>query len=295
MNAPIVLVLASGLIFLVTLGGALVPVFFRLGHTRLQMGVSFSAGLMFGLAILSMLPHAMLCVGSIQSVLNLMVIGFLATFFLQRVFHFHAHEINSPQGGKKDDSQAHAVGHTLCEDQHHQVVWIGVLLGLTLHSIMDGVAVGASISLQELGHGSTIGVGTSLAVLLHKPFDAFALSTLLVFAGVSDRKRAVVNLFFAMVTPVSAGLFFTGVTQWIQSNPAWLGYALAFCAGTFLCIACADLLPELQFHQHDRVKLSFCLILGVTVAILLSTICHRHHSHLDLHEGKHPSPNAEVH
>ncbi len=38
--------------------------------------------------------------------------------------------------------------------------------------------------------------------------------------------------------------------------------ALAFSAGTFLCIALSDLLPELQFHSHDRLKLSISLIAG---------------------------------
>ena len=42
--------------------------------------------------------------------------------------------------------------------------------------------------------------------------------------------------------------------------------ALAFSAGTFLCIAMSDLLPELQFHQHDRGKLSAALLLGLGVA-----------------------------
>jgi zinc and cadmium transporter len=42
--------------------------------------------------------------------------------------------------------------------------------------------------------------------------------------------------------------------------------ALAFSAGTFLCISLSDLLPELQLHRHDRVKLSIALLLGLAVA-----------------------------
>ena len=47
------------------------------------------------------------------------------------------------------------------------------------------------------------------------------------------------------------------------------GLALAAAAGTFLCIACADLLPELQFHSHDRLKLSLALAAGLGVALLI--------------------------
>ena len=39
-----------------------------------------------------------------------------------------------------------------------------------------------------------------------------------------------------------------------------LGWALAFSAGTFLCISLGDLLPEVHFHSHDRLWLSVQLI-----------------------------------
>jgi zinc and cadmium transporter len=55
-------------------------------------------------------------------------------------------------------------------------------------------------------------------------------------------------------------------------DPAFLGGALAFCAGTFLCIACADLLPELQFHSHDRLKLSLALAAGLGITVVLGQV-----------------------
>jgi zinc and cadmium transporter len=47
-----------------------------------------------------------------------------------------------------------------------------------------------------------------------------------------------------------------------STSSAVTGGALAFSAGTFLCIALSDLLPELQFHSHDRLKLSVALLAG---------------------------------
>ena len=44
--------------------------------------------------------------------------------------------------------------------------------------------------------------------------------------------------------------------------------ALAFSGGTFLCIALSDLLPELQFHAHDRTKLSVALLAGFLLMLL---------------------------
>jgi zinc and cadmium transporter len=75
-----------------------------------------------------------------------------------------------------------------------------------------------------------------------------------------------------LVSPVGAVLFYFGASHFAGSDAAFLGCALAFCAGTFLCIASSDLLPELQFHSHDRFKLSVALLAGLTVAVLIKQL-----------------------
>ncbi len=61
-------------------------------------------------------------------------------------------------------------------------------------------------------------------------------------------------------------LFFLGLSDESAEQSLLISRALAFSAGTFLCIALSDLLPELQFHQHDRIKLSAALLLGLALA-----------------------------
>jgi zinc and cadmium transporter len=78
---------------------------------------------------------------------------------------------------------------------------------------------------------------------------------------------------------LGALLFYVGASHLFATNPAFLGSALAFCAGTFLCIACADLLPELQFHAHDRLRLSLALLSGIGVAVLIGQFEHSGHDH----------------
>jgi zinc and cadmium transporter len=73
-------------------------------------------------------------------------------------------------------------------------------------------------------------------------------------------------------------LFYIGLSSESPTSPL-LAYALAFSAGTFLCISLSDLLPELQFHDHDRVKLSIALIAGLALAMgvgKLEGLVHRH-------------------
>ena len=156
---------------------------------------------------------------------------------------------------------------------------MGVAVGLSLHSIFDGLAMAAAVASGTHGHGEALGLGTALAVILHKPFGALAIITLMAASGATRVSRHFVNLAFALVTPLGALLFYFGAETWAHTHPAWLGCALAFCAGTFLCIACADLLPELQFHKHDRIKLSLALLAGVGVAIIISRFGHADHEH----------------
>jgi zinc and cadmium transporter len=80
------------------------------------------------------------------------------------------------------------------------------------------------------------------------------------------------NGLFALASPLGAALFYFGAAHFAGSHGAVLGCALAFCAGSFLCIASSDLLPELQFHSHDRFKLSVALLAGLSVAILIKQL-----------------------
>jgi zinc and cadmium transporter len=120
---------------------------------------------------------------------------------------------------------------------------------------------------------AAVGFGTFLVIFLHKPFDSLTLGTLLSLGHWSTRTRHIVNLAFSMLIPFGIVLFYLGLSGW-QDGQTIVSSALAFSAGTFLCIAMSDLLPELQFHQHDRVKLSGALLLGLALAWSLGLVEH---------------------
>jgi len=149
---------------------------------------------------------------------------------------------------------------------------VGTALGLTLHSLLDGLALAAAVAAGAHGHVRLAGLGVALVVILHKPFDSMAVSTLMTAGGSSRSSRHLLNWAFALVSPIGAGLFYFGASQVAGSNAAFLGCSLAFCTGTFLCIAGSDLLPELQFHSHDRFKLSIALIVGLMVAVVIKQL-----------------------
>jgi len=274
-HSPTALLLCYCLLaFLAAWAGGAMPSLFKLTHTRLQLGVSFVAGLMLGLSLLGLLPHAVHEIGSVHRSTAWLLAGFLVMFLLQRFLPFHHHDVAE---GSPTEPCGHT--HSLAERSARSLSWMGVALGLSLHSVFDGLAMAASVASDAQTQGGVLGLGTALAVILHKPFGALAITTLMAASGAARSFRNWINLAFACVTPVGAMLFFLGAGPWAYGHPAWLGSALAFCAGTFLCIAGADLLPELQFHRHDRVKLSLVLLAGIGVALLIVRLGHAGHEH----------------
>jgi len=172
--------------------------------------------------------------------------------------HDHGHELH--------EAHSHHA-HTLADKSAQQLSWVGTALGMTLHSLLDGLALAASVMAAKQGQERLAGLGVAMVVILHKPFDAMAVTTLMTAGGSSRASRHLLNGLFALASPLGAVLFLLGASQFADSNGVFLGCSLAFCTGTFLCIASSDLLPELQFHSHDRFKLSVALLAGLGVAL----------------------------
>lgn len=281
MIAPIVpLTYYCLLIIAASVVGGMIPHWFRLTHRGMQIAISFVAAMMFGVGILHMLAHALTEAQQSSAspdsanvtILLWMVAGWVTMFFIERFFCFHHHDVES-------DSAGHIHEHEeACQHHHgHDVTWSGAALGLTLHSLLEGVALAASV---QHDHGSLqlAGLGTFLVIFLHKPFDSMTIAMLMARGGWSPRARLVVNGLFALAIPVGAALVLVGLATGDNSSML-VAYALAFSAGTFLCISLSDLLPELQFHDHDRVTLSAALLLGLALSIgvgKLESLAHRH-------------------
>ena len=284
-----------------SLVGGWVPLLLRLTHRRMQIAISFVAGVMLGVGLLHLLPHSYYELESIDGTVWWVLVGFMLMFFLERFFHFHHHDapddLESSQPGHEPamhhdhvhDHGDHAAPHG------HQLSWGGALIGLTLHSVVDGIALAAAfIAEQHEGQGPRwAGLGTFMAIVLHKPFDSMTIGTLMAAGGWSRNWRHVVNGLYSLAAPCGVALFFLGAHQF---DHAFLGRALGFAAGAFLCIATSDLLPELQFHSHDRGKLSIALLLGIALAwtiVYFESSGHDHshspavsqgHQHSEAHE-----------
>jgi zinc and cadmium transporter len=274
MHTTVLLLVYCILVVLASLAGGALPGFVKLTHRRMQLVMSFVGGLMLGVALLHLIPHSLAELGSIDQLVAWTLGGLVTMFLLIRVFHVHAHEhgdtsdLVDPRHPDHEGPCEHHHEHHGHAAGHHPFSWLGLALGLSLHTLIDGLALGAAVMAEaHAQHGfALLGLGTFLAVALHKPLDALSITSLMAAGGWSPRAIHLANLGFSAICPIGAIGSVWGLSGLASGQHVALGCALAFAAGVFLCIALADLLPEVSFHAHDRLPLTVALVLGIGLA-----------------------------
>ncbi|HEY6131342.1 MAG TPA: ZIP family metal transporter [Halioglobus sp.] len=253
-----------------SLMGGLLPSWISMTHTRTQLVMSLVSGLMVGVAFYHLVPHSVALLGGaggVDTTVWWLMIGLIVMLLLLRVFQFHQHDFSTEEKAQHD----HHPHHQEHEKTVHGLSWIGLALGLAVHTLIDGVALGAVMHADSRA-GGLIGIGVFLAILLHKPLDAMSIVTVMEAGGWSKSARAGTNLVFALMCPLGALLFFFGVDIMADSRNHLVAAALAFSAGAFICIALSDLLPEVHFHSHDRAKLTLAFLLGIGLAYAIGSV-----------------------
>jgi zinc and cadmium transporter len=197
----------------------------------------------------------------------------------------HSHSHSAHEHEHEHDEHGHGHGHEQAgagasRRSKKQFGWAGVFFGLTLHTLIDGVALASSV-IADAHHGSRLGlagIGTFLAIAFHIPLDSFAITSVMGRHGWSLTSQRIAGLLFSLACPLGAFLLYVGATTVFEQSSV-LGWGLAVSAGFFICIALADLLPEVAFHDHDRFKLTTALLIGVSIAIAIENLPGHDHRH----------------
>ena len=239
-------------------------------HTRIQILMSFISGFIIGVAIYHLLLHSIEYISgteAFESVVGSMMLGIVSIIILLRTFHLHQHEFTN----KESKSLEHKHDHMAIK----KTSLFSIILGLGLHSIMEGIALGASIqvdlNLHQSGGQMSLGsLGVLVAIVLHKPLDSYSIIGMMRSSGYNHRTCTMINILFSLLCPLIMVFTFWSITllsTW--DHREFMGYLLAFASGSFLCIALSDLLPEIQFHRHDRFKLTLAFLIGILLSYFL--------------------------
>jgi zinc transporter 9 len=166
------------------------------------------------------------------------------------------------------------IGHAVHEEHHdhhdehgHEHVhhrnspWI-IVLGLSLHSAADGLAIGSAAA----GTSEAVTALVALAVLIHKVPAAFSLGVFSMHER-EDRNDTIRDIvMFSLATPVMIIVSFYAL-QGLDEQ--LIALAMLFAAGTFLYVATVDTLPDIHNPETGREALRNVLIGVVAIVLVL--------------------------
>lgn len=224
----IVLATFAGLVLSVFIAASLtVTILSRL----VQHLVSLSAGVLLGTALLNVLPEAFEGGKADAHALFVTLLGGLLFFFLlekaELYRHSHHHEGDDPH---------HHHHHGFDAEQAGRGGW-SVLLGDSIHNFCDGVIIAAAF-LTDV----RLGVATAVAVIAHEIPQEVGDYIVLLNAGFSRMKALLWNALSGMAGVVGGVLGYYVVGPWESLFP----YLLVVASSSFIYVAVADLIPQLQ-------------------------------------------------
>ncbi len=214
--------------------------------------VSLSTGVLLATALLDILPEAFESKGvSPQALFGTLFAGLMFFFLLEKAElyrHSHHHE-----------GDHHHHHHGFDRAQAGRGGW-SVILGDSIHNFCDGIIIAAAF-LADV----RIGAVTSLAIIAHEIPQEVGDYIVLLNAGFS-RPRA---LFFNALCGLAAVL--GGIVGYFVVGPwqALFPYLLVIASSSFVYVAVADQIPQLQHRLSLRETASQLLWLSAGIGIVV--------------------------
>ncbi len=205
------------------LGAAVVVSRNRWSERALDVMLAFAAGFMISVAMIDLLPEALARGGYTASVVALG--GYLAVHITQHVIGTHFH---------------------FGEETHHvsEAVSVAALVGLLLHTFVDGVAVASGF-----GIGGAVGALVFTAVILHKVPEGLAISSLFLAAGQGKGR--------AMLAAAALGVATIAGVVLTDQIGALREHGLALAAGVTLYVGMSNLVPEFRARGGWQLPVAF--------------------------------------
>jgi zinc and cadmium transporter len=244
-----------------------------------QHMLSLAAGALLATAFLHLLPEAFESEAGAHELFLTLLIGLVFFFLLDKAQLWHHghehgqayHHGHAPGQLSGHDHKARDHGHL---HDHHAKDKLGgqwaVLAGDSVHCFGDGILI-ASAFMADM----RLGVIAALAVLAHEvPHHMGDLAVLR--QGSSSRKAAIVKVSMAgAITALGGALGYVLV----DALHDWLPYFLVVASSSFVYVALADLIPQLQKRLSARQTAEQILWLAVGMGMVLVVSVLAGHQH----------------
>jgi zinc and cadmium transporter len=237
-----------------------------------QHMLSLAAGALLATAFLHLLPEAFESEVGPQALFLTLLLGLVFFFLLDKaeLWH-HGHEHHYGQSDHDHDHAAHHEHHVHAHHHAHGERTAGhwaVLAGDSVHCFGDGILI-ASAFMADV----QLGVIASLAVLAHEvPHHMGDLVVLR--QGSSNRQAAVLKVSMAgSITALGGAVGYVLVDALHGALP----YFLVVASSSFIYVALADLIPQLQkrLSAKETAAQVIWLVFGMAMVMAVSHLAHR--------------------
>jgi len=151
-----------------------------------------------------------------------------------------------------DHNEEHGHDHV----HHNSIGWL-LVIGLTLHAAVDGLAIGAAAASGNI----SVSIAILIAVLIHKGPAALSLGIFSLHERETKRESMIDIMIFSLATPV---MMFVAYFVLDDLENSFIGLAMLFSAGTFLYVATVDTLPDIHNAETGK-KAMIYVVIGVLV------------------------------
>lgn len=210
-----------------------------------SLSISIAAAILLALSVAELFPEALEAAGHERAAVGFLV-GFVLLYGIEILTKGHTHH--------------HGESHL-----HHHALWPFVI-GLGVHNLADGFAIGTS---TELSHEAASAV--TVGVLIHQLPVGISFAAVLAATSVSRRFLTSSALTLGLAIPVGGAIVLALPILSEQD----VGVMAAAAAGALAYIAAGHLLPEAHEERiYKGAALMFPVTLAVTAYLFLSVLGH---------------------
>ncbi len=229
--------------------------------------LSLAAGALLATAFMHLLPEAFESQASAHELFATLLVGVVFFFLLEKaeLWH-HGHEHHHDHHDHSDHGHAHGHGHRASP----RLGGWTVLTGDSVHCFGDGVLI-ASAFVADM----RLGVIAAASVLAHEvPHHMGDLVVML--QSSTNRNMALVKVSLAGAVTALGGVAGYFLLEQLHD---WLPYFLVVASSSFVYVALADLIPQLQrrLSVRETVMQIAMLLTGMGVVTLVSGLAHGGH------------------
>ena len=263
------------------------------GGVNPQHLLSLAAGALLATAFMHLLPEAFESRIEPALLFGVLLFGLVFFFLLDKAelwHHGHEHHHGDDKSGHEGHDHDHHAGqaHSHAHEQGPRTGGWAVLTGDSVHCFGDGILIASAFTADM-----RLGLVAALAVLAHE--IPHHIGDLVVLRQSSSNQRAALVKVSLAGTMTALG----GIVGWwlVDQLHSWLPYFLVLAGSSFVYVALADLIPQLQKRLPARQTAAqiLWLVAGIVLVTAVSRLAHGEHGHEHGHDDPGHGEHGHVH